>query len=362
MPRRTRFVAIVVALLAAGCTATPAAQRTGTTASASAPAPASGFPDQPADVPFPTKEWPKGPWPSGIRRATLDRVVDDAFAKGAAMRVRSVVVVHHGRLIYERYSPSPEDGPTVTQRSYSVAKSITSAAVGIMVRRNKLDISGPALVAQWTSPDDPRHAITLDNLLRMSSGLQWSEQPDLTESERTRDAAAYVANKKLAHPPGTVFNYCTGCTFVVDRALADALGASTPFGTFIQNQLFGKLGMSVTLNYDDRGTWLGGNAAYATTLDYAKFGLLYLRDGVWAGERILPEGWVQYSRTPSRANAEYGAGSWLDASRPGTFFALGALGQIIGVDPAHDLTFVVTSTDGAKSPAVGDAIMDAFAN
>jgi CubicO group peptidase (beta-lactamase class C family) len=353
---------VLIGLAASACAVSPvAAPPAGVSRSSAGAAPASGFPGQPGDVPYPTKDWPRGEWPAGTNRTAVDRVVDEAFAGGADQRVRGVAIVHHGRLIYERYSANPLDGADENMPSFSVAKSITSAAVGILVHQGKLTVTAPAGAPEWPA-GDPRAAITLDDLLRMSSGLEWNEDTDIAASTGTHDAAKFVAERKLTHPPGTNFHYCTGCTFIVDRAMATALGGGARFTEFIKADLFGKLGMSVTLSYDDQGTWLGGYAAYARTLDYAKFGLLFLRDGIWDGQRILPPHWVDYSRTPSRTNAQYGSGWWLDPQLPGTFFAVGARGQVIGVDPGHDLTFVITSTDAGRSKPVSDVIMSVFAS
>jgi CubicO group peptidase (beta-lactamase class C family) len=340
---------ILVAVSAAACTVAPAA----------APAPSSSAS---GDAPFPTKEWTRGEWPTTLNRPAVDRAVEEAFAGGAVSRVRAVAIVYKGQLVYERYSPDAGDGANVDMPSFSVAKSITSAAFGILVRQGKLDVKAPVGAPEWGTPGDPRAAITYDDLLRMSSGLEWSEDTDFSAARSNRDAAKWVAERKLAHPPGTTFNYCTGCTYIVDRAMATALGGGPRFTEFIKAELFAKLGMTVTLSYDDSGTWLGGYAAYAKTLDYAKFGLLYLRDGVWDGQRVLPPGWVDYSRTPSRTNAQYGSGWWLDPQQPGAFFAVGARGQVIGVDPRHDLTFVITATDPDKSKPVSDVIMSVFSS
>ncbi|MFL6142306.1 MAG: serine hydrolase domain-containing protein [Labedaea sp.] len=348
MRRLGGLVCVLAALVS--CSAAPGAPTSGGNTTGARPP--DGFP--------PEEGWPAGELPPGIDRTALDRAVDTAFAGGAAKRVRAVVIIHGGRLVYERYSPNPADGPDVSMPSYSVAKSITSAAVGILVGQHKLTVTDPARVPEWAAPGDLRAKITLDDLLRMSSGLDWHEDTDLAAADGSRDAAHYVAERQLAHPPGGTFNYCTGCTFIVDRAMADAVGGSAAFTTFINTELFGRLGMSVTLSYDDKGTWLGGSKAYATARDYARFGLLYLRDGTWAGQRVLPEGWVEYSRTPSRSNPGYGAGWWLDAGRPGVFLALGYNGQTIGVDRAHDLTYVITATDGGLSPPVSAAILSAF--
>jgi CubicO group peptidase (beta-lactamase class C family) len=176
------------------------------------------------------------------------------------------------------------------------------------------------------------------------------------------DAAAYAADKELADEPGTRFLYNSGNTVILDRILADEVGSEQPFRPFMDAELFDKLGMDpMLLEFDGAGTWLGAYAADTTALNFAKFGLLYLRDGIWDGERILPEGWVEYSRTPSGTNPEYGAGWWLDPERPGVFYAVGVDGQVITVAPEHDLTYVTLATDGPVSLPVSEAILDAFA-
>jgi len=130
----------------------------------------------------------------------------------------------------------------------------------------------------------------------------------------------------------------------------------------MNTELLDKIGLTrLDVDFDSSGTWIGAHAADTTARYFAKFGLLYLRDGVWDGERILPEGWVDYSRTPTASNPEYGSGWWLDLLRPGVMYAVGVSGQVITVDPAHDLTFVTLATDSRTSLPVSEAILDAFA-
>jgi len=149
---------------------------------------------------------------------------------------------------------------------------------------------------------------------------------------------------------------------LIDRILADEVGSRSDFRRFMKAELLDKIGMTpLHVQLDAAGTWLGGGSAETTAQDFARFGLLYLRDGVWDGERILPEGWVQYSRTPSATNPEYGAGWWVDRERPGVFYAQGVGGQVIAVAPEHDLTFVLLSTDSQASLTLTEAILDAFA-
>lgn len=314
----------------------------------------------PAAVAFPTKEWTRGDLPPEVDRATLDRVVDTAFAGGAAKRVRGVVIVHKGRLVYERYSPNAADGADVSMPSYSVAKSMASAAAGTLVRLGKLDVHAPLGAPEWAAAGDPRKAITADNLLRLTSGLRWDEGKDLKESGYTRDEAHFAADKPLVAAPGSTFNYNTGSACVLARAMATAMGGPGEFTRIVNEELFDPLGMPVTLTYDDRGTWLAGFGASATMQSFAKLGLLYLRDGIWDGRRLLPEGWVKYSQTPTPPNPAYGAGWWLDPHHPGVFSAQGAFGQMIAIDPTHDLTFTITSANGDFS-SVSNAILDAFA-
>jgi CubicO group peptidase (beta-lactamase class C family) len=303
-------------------------------------------------------DWPVGAWPEGVDRGVVDRAVDTAFAGGADQRVRAVVVVQGGKMIYQRYSPADTD---VQMPSYSVAKSIASAAAGVLTRDGRFDVTAPVHAPEWP-PGDPRAAITTDQLLRMSSGLDWDEGTELTLSATKRDAVAFVANHPLAAPPGTAFEYSTGSTFVAARALQDAVGGGgAALADYLQRELFDPLDMSVVFTYDDAGNWLAGFGAAASPADYAKFGELYLRDGVWQGERILPAGWVDYSRTPSSTNHRYGAGWWLDPKRHDVYAAQGYAGQQIVVDPPHDLVVVITSTNGDRSTALREAVLDAFA-
>lgn len=329
--------------------------------------PAAGFPPQPEDVPFPTESWPKGEWPAGVDRTAVDEAVGLAFADGGQKRVRVVVIIYGGKLIYERYSPNKNDGPGKIMPSYSIAKSFTSALVGILVRDGRLDVDAPAPIPAWNGDGDLRGNITLDDLLRMSSGLQWNSArypdpaADLTQMLNSEDPAAYAAGRKYIYSPGSTFDYNEGNTMLVNRVQADKVGTGYAFREFIRTELLDKIGINrMELMLDPTGTWFGAISADTTALNFAKFGLLYLRDGVWDGERILPEGWVEYSRTPSVSNPEYGAGWWIDLERPGVFYAVGIRGQVITVDPAHDLTFVTLATDSNTSLPVSEAILNAF--
>jgi CubicO group peptidase (beta-lactamase class C family) len=281
---------------------------------------------------------------------------------------QALVVIQGGRLIAERYAPG--FGPDVTCRSWSMAKSITQALVGLAVGDGRLDIHAPAAVEAWRGEGDPRGAITLDQLLRMSSGLDWVEDyspenpSDVIEmlfGRGARDMAAFASAKPLAHPPGSVFHYSSGTTNIICRRLARALGADGPaMEAFMRRRLFEPLGMtSATPKFDDAGTFIGSSFCFATPRDFARFGLLYLRDGIWEGRRLLPQGWVDYARAPTfqqpgaEADGRYGAHWWLDMAGPGSFSANGYEGQHIVLCPDRDLIITrhgVTPT--ATQPAV----------
>ena len=315
------------------------------------------LPAQPADTPWPTAEWPTGPLPARLDKARFDAIIDHAFATPPPDdfgETRAVVVVQGGRLIFERYSVGR--GPEDTCRSWSMAKSITHALAGILVGDGRLDIFAPADAPEWRGAGDPRGAITLDQLLRMSSGLKFTEvyvpgEPsDVIEmlfGSGAADTAAFAAAFPLAHPPGSFFSYSSGTTNIICRALARALGASgAGFEAFMHERLFAPLGItSAVARLDEAETFIGSSFVFATARDFARFGLMYLRDGIWRGRRLLPEGWVDYARTPTFQQSDcidgpYGAHWWLDLAGPGSFSANGYEGQYIVVCPDRDLVIV----------------------
>jgi len=348
------------------------------------------LPPQPPGLAFPTTDWPTAD-PPAAAAACLARELDRAFAEPdleRPVRTRAVVVVHGGRIVAERYGP----GFTATTRlqGWSMTKSITNALVGILVRDKKLDVRAPAAVLEWQAPDDPRRAITLDVLLRASSGLEWSETYEASPLQSDviymlyrgghTDMAAYAASKPLAHPVDTVWSYSSGTTLVISRLVRQVVGGGEPeLRAFAREALFGPLGMtSAVLEADASGTVVGSSYSWATARDWARFGLLYLRDGVWDGKRILPEGWVDYSRTPTPAapHGEYGAHFWTNAGGPGggppmpdaprdLFFASGHDGQLVAIVPSRDLVVVrlgLTPSDGRfDAEGYGGAVAGCFA-
>lgn len=313
------------------------------------------MPAQPEDVPWPTAEWPAGELPGPVA-ARLNPLLDFAFSDPAPDQMgetHGFLAVQGGRVVAERYWRDHDQD--TTHHSWSQAKSMTQALIGILVREGKIDIHTPADVPEWQSTDDPRRSITLDQLLRMSSGLKFAEDyvdagvSDVIEmlfGSGKDDVAAYAAKSPLVHPPGTVWSYSSGSTNIVARCAARALGASGPaFRDFMLRELFDAIGMaSATPKFDAAGTFIGSSFCYCTVRDFARFGLLYLRGGVWDGRRILPEGWVDYARTPTPVppteELGYGAHWWLGMAGPGSFSANGYGGQYTLIVPDLDLILV----------------------
>jgi CubicO group peptidase (beta-lactamase class C family) len=325
---------------------------------------------RPEPANFEALPWPKGeqlpktPLPANIDIAKINSAVEKLFIESnpdKKLYTRAVLIVHNGRIIAERYAPGiTKDTPLL---SWSMAKSFTNAIIGILVRQNKLNIKAPAAVPEWQTAEDSRHSITLDQLLRMSSGLQWveayAERPisDVNIMLFLKpDMGAYAASKPLAVKPDTLWCYSSGTTNIICRLIREKIGSREAYWDFPRRELFNKLGMkSAIWGTDATGTFVGSSYLYATARDYARFGMLYLNDGVWQGERILPEGWVAYSITPTPAapKGEYGAHFWLNRGGDSkaisrlypqlpadAFFARGYQGQIIAIIPSRKLVVV----------------------
>jgi CubicO group peptidase (beta-lactamase class C family) len=321
-------------------------------------------------------EWPRGELPDGLDRDVFDAQVERLFAgrgRGGSPDTRALLVIQNGRLVFERYAEG--FGPNSRFQSWSMAKSVTNAFVGILIRQGRLDLDARAPVAQWQTEGDPRQAISLRDLLEMRSGLDNEDgfgRGDLSQAFITRllfgegstAPAAYAADVALIHPIGAHWAYSTGSSIL----LAQIAGASVGGGAeatrdFLRQQLFDPIGMrSAQPEFAPSGEFIGGAYVHATARDWARFGYLYLRDGVWDGQRILPGGWVDYSRTPNSAanNGSYGAHFWVNAEPgdlqfrvlpggpPTLFAAEGAAFQMVAIAPSRDLIAVRLGLDQAS--------------
>jgi CubicO group peptidase (beta-lactamase class C family) len=318
-----------------------------------------------AGVPWPTREWPQSAPGPDVDGAALARALDAAFAEpGAppARRTRAVLVVHRGRIVAERYAPG-FDRDTMLP-GWSIAKSLTNALCAILVREGRLHVGRPADVPGWRGPDDARARITIDQLLRMSSGLAWTERYDRLPSTVLQmlfgsgrlDMAAYAARQPPAAPADTLWYYSSGTSAILSGVIRRAFTSDADYHAFPRRALFERLGMRRTLfETDASGTIVGSSYVQTTARDLARFALLYLRDGVWEGERVLPDGWVDYTRTPTPTApaGEYGAHFWLNAGVPSrgvappmrgvpddALLAHGKDGQSVVIVPSRDLIVV----------------------
>ena len=293
--------------------------------------------------------------------------LDRAFAEPDAppfKHTRAIVAVKDGRIIAERYADGI--GIDTPLLGFSSTKSVISALVGVLVRQGKLALDRPAPVAAWQRSDDPRHAITVDQLLRHTSGLalgsslQASLGAALEPVNRMKymesDMAAFAEAAELETTPGSTWNYHDGNYVILSKLVRDAAGG-TPADVlrFARSELFGPLGMRhVTLEFDGAGTPEGSTQMLASARDWARFGMLYLDDGVIGSRRILPEGWVKYSAAPTpNAFVGYGAGFWTNLGDSmganyrvengwprDAFFAKGSIGQYVIVIPSQHLVIV----------------------
>lgn len=291
----------------------------------------------------------------------LQAALDQAFAEPARppyRRVRAIVIMRSGRIVAERYAAGIT--PDTPLLGYSVSKSVIHALVGILVGDGVLDIERRAPVAAWRDPDDPRHAITLDQLLRMSSGLALEESDSGFDPVSRMlflhgaDMARYAEQAPLQAPPGSVFSYTSGNTLIASEILRDAVGGNAAaVRHFAQQRLFEPLGMMhATMEFDDAGTPVGSTRMLASARDWGRFGQLYLDRGYARGRRLLPADWVDQATTPTLGQ-DYGSGFWLNTGRTANsrwriahgmpadaFYASGLFGQRIVIIPSQQLVIV----------------------
>jgi CubicO group peptidase (beta-lactamase class C family) len=301
------------------------------------------------------------------QNAQLAAALARAFAEppGAPpRRTRAIVVVKDGRILAERYAEGI--GIDTQLLGFSVTKSVVSALIGVLVRQGKLKLDGPAPVAAWSNADDPRHAITVDQLLRHTSGLALGSslhaslastlEPVIRMKYVENDMAAYAESMPLEASPGSSWNYQDGNTLILSRLIRDTFGGDPAEALrFARRELFAPLGMRhVTLQLDGAGTIEGSSEMLASARDWARFGQLYVNDGMAGGRRILPAGWVAYSGSPTpKAWVGYGAGFWTDRGDSfganyriergmprDAFFAKGSIGQYVIIVPSEHLVVV----------------------
>ena len=289
----------------------------------------------------------------------LQAVIERAFSEPALRqrRTRAVVVIQDGQIVGEQYAAGV--GPGTPLIGWSMTKSVMNALAGILVGQGDLSLDAPVPIEEWRAPRDARGSITLDHLLRMSSGLRFDEGMENPRADVARmlfdagDASALAIRQPLVAEPGTLWHYSSGTSNIIARAIRNALGDDAAYLTLPRRALFDRIGMAgAILETDASGTFLGSSNLYATAGDWARFGLLYLNDGMHGDERILPEGWVEYSVTPAPADSagRYGAHFWLDVPAEycatgddlpdDAFHAAGHEAQFVTIVPSRDLVIV----------------------
>jgi CubicO group peptidase (beta-lactamase class C family) len=299
--------------------------------------------------------WPVGDRLSDYRPANVDYTVLDAAVEQAFGNepphngTRALIVIHDDQIIAEKYA----EGYDATTRllSWSMGKSITNALIGILVKEGKIDINEPMLMPGWEQ--DERKLITWNDIMHMSSGLEWEEDYG-NESDvnvmlhKVGDFGTYAADKPAVAKPNTVWNYSSGSTNIACLKLKDYFDTDADYYNFPYEKLFRPINMrSVVFETDAAGTFVGSSYVYATARDFARFGLLYLNNGYWQGKQILPDGWVDYSSAPADASGgEYAAFFWSNASQelpdaPEDMYSCeGHDGQMIYIIPSLDVCIV----------------------
>lgn len=336
------------------------------------------LPTHPAGLPWPSAAWPTASPPAGW---DLEQRVEEMFDARERFGVtHAVAVAHRGCLVLERYDgtlehwdrPAEPVGPQTRLMSWSVAKSVLHAAVGILVGQGLVELAAPAPVGPSSAPGDPRAAITVEDLLTMRDGLDWVEDYDLgaersdvitmlfggEAAEGVDDMAAFAADRPLAAEPGTRFAYSSGTSNVVSGVVAALVGRHQAYLDWLRRSLFRPLGMSSARPGMDRsGVWAASSYLHATARDWLRFGELYLRDGVWEDRRLLPAGWVDHGRRPRSAydhGTWFAAHWWTDRGPLGTFWASGFEGQTVTICPVLDLVVVRFGRTPEGSGAIGE--------
>ncbi|MFT4076140.1 MAG: serine hydrolase [Asticcacaulis sp.] len=262
------------------------------------------LPAKPVIIPHGPGLWPEGSDAPAGAAPELAAVFNDAKLTGPNMR--AIVVIKDGRLLAETYGPGfTADTPLL---GWSMSKTVNAALLGRVVQAGKLSLDDTALFPQWT---DGRKDIRIRDLTAMKSGLAFNEDyGDVSDVSRMLyvkpDMAAFAADKPLSTTPGAHFAYSTGTSFILARLWMDRIGDPATALAFPRQALFGPLGMtSATMETDEHGTFAGGSYVYATARDWARFGQFLMQDGVWNGQRLLPEGFVGLMRTSNGSKDGY---------------------------------------------------------
>ncbi|RED25090.1 hypothetical protein BD847_1833 [Flavobacterium cutihirudinis] len=304
------------------------------------------------NLPFPYgNNEPKDTAFANVDYAKLKKAIDDSFDKdgGKAKRTRAVVVLYKDKLIGEKYDTGFNKDSKIL--GWSMTKSITSSAFGVLAKQGKIDIYKPAPIKEWQN--DERKNITVNDLLHMNSGLEWEENYsticDATQMLfQSEDMGKVQMDKPAKYKPNTHWYYSSGTTNLLSRILRGQFTTQQEYLDFWYSAVIDKIGMnSMIVEQDMSGTFVGSSYGWATPRDWSKFGLLYLHKGNWNGEQILDESWVKYTSTPTNTSeGKYGAQFWLNAGGKfpdvprDMFYCSGYQGQMVAIIPSLDMVVV----------------------
>ena len=302
-----------------------------------------------------TIAWPLGDilpdTTTGIDLQKLGRISTELMSdNGYNGNAFAFLVLHKGIPVAEVYEP--QFNKDTKFLGWSMAKSVINALVGIEVMKGNMDISKPAAIREWRNTE--KNAITINDLMQMQSGLEWNEdygnRSDVTLMLHCEeDMSRFTYEKRLEYPVGEHWYYSSGTTNIVSYLLREQFSNDSLYYSSFYTELFNKTGMTdVIFEADPSGTIVGSSYLYASARDYARFALLYENDGVFNGERILPEGWVDYSRSATKAsNGAYGSFWWLNrnmalpSAPEDMYYCVGHDGQRIFILPEEELIIIV---------------------
>jgi CubicO group peptidase (beta-lactamase class C family) len=334
-----------------------------------------------------SQPWPMGdvlpnePMPRELDMGKVRQAIDAAFEPPAGMTA-AFVVTWKGRLIGERYG----EGITHTTplESWSMGKSLTATLMGVLIKQGVYSLSQPAPVPEWQSPGDPRAKIRIADILQMSSGLRIRapQDPDYDASGTypdhlylytgTVDSFRYAATRPLQWTPGSVGRYRNTDPVLINYLIRLAVEKrGEEYLSFPRRALFDKIGMRhVVMETDPYGNFLTQGYELISGRDWARLGNLYLQDGMWNGERILPEGYVKFVSTVAPAWAAdhrpiYGGFFWINGTATfpvpkEAYYMAGAGGQTTLIIPSHDLVVVRIGHYKGSGPG-GDSFNRALA-
>jgi CubicO group peptidase (beta-lactamase class C family) len=303
-----------------------------------------------------TQPWPMGDVmpadapPAEVDQAKLQDAVDLAFDPKAL--TAAVVVAYKGRIVAERYAPGITKDTQL--ESWSMGKSVTATLFSLLVKDGEYKLEDPAPVPLWRRPGDPRGKIRIVDLLRMSSGLRFSRGSDSYPDHMyiytgAIDVFDFSITRPLEHPPNTVGRYRNSDPLTLGYLIKQAVTRrGEEYLTWPQRALFDRIGIRrQVLETDPFGNFIMTGFDYGTARNWTRLGLLYLQDGMWQGQRMLPEGWVKFVSTPAPAWKEpvYGGQFWLNRTGAldlprDTFYMSGGGGQTVAIVPSRDLVIV----------------------